>query len=139
MKFKYAAIDSKGAETSGEVEAENQAAAISAIRSKGLFPTRVVEVGGKASKEAKGRKAMAKTVFEKDGSLKARGKTMLGIVLTVMAGMVVVAMFTWSIGHAGFFGALFKGAFGGAVAGALCAWAWSVCVPEKTDEPEETS
>lgn len=40
-RFRYTAMDSKGAETEGVVEAESQAKAVSVIRSQGLFPTRV--------------------------------------------------------------------------------------------------
>lgn len=40
-KFSYVALDARGAESRGEVEAENQTAALSKIREKGLFPTSV--------------------------------------------------------------------------------------------------
>jgi len=43
-RFRYVAMDSKGAETEGVLDAESQSQAISMIRSKGFFPTRVVEV-----------------------------------------------------------------------------------------------
>lgn len=52
-KFKFVAMDAKGAETQGEVDAENQAQAIAAIRGKGLFPTRVGELGSEAKKSVK--------------------------------------------------------------------------------------
>jgi type IV pilus assembly protein PilC len=45
-RFKYVAMDSKGTETDGVVDAESQSQAISMIRSRGFFPTRVVEIGG---------------------------------------------------------------------------------------------
>ncbi len=51
-RFKYFAMDAKGTETEGVLDAESQAAAIASIRSKGFFPTRVVEIGGGAKKEA---------------------------------------------------------------------------------------
>ena len=51
-KFKYTAMDSKGAEAQGEVDADNQQAAIARIREKGLFPTGVSEVAVKAGKKA---------------------------------------------------------------------------------------
>lgn len=47
-RFKFVAMDSKGAEVEGELDAESQAAAIAAIRAKSLFPTRVAEVGADA-------------------------------------------------------------------------------------------
>jgi type IV pilus assembly protein PilC len=53
-KFRYVAMDSKGGETEGVVDAENQSQAIAAIRSKGFFPTRVSPVEG-AKKTGKGK------------------------------------------------------------------------------------
>ena len=54
-RFRYVAMDAKGAEAEGVIDAESQSSAISMIRSKGFFPTRVVEVGGdkKAAAAAK--------------------------------------------------------------------------------------
>jgi len=43
-------MDAKGAETEGVIEADNQSQAVSMIRSKGFFPTRVVDVGGEKKK-----------------------------------------------------------------------------------------
>ena len=45
-RFRYVAMDSKGGETEGVLDAENQSQALAAIRSKGFFPTRVTEMGG---------------------------------------------------------------------------------------------
>ena len=53
-KFKYVALDSKGKETQGEVDAETQTAALGMIREKGFFPTSVVEVDPRAQKKKKG-------------------------------------------------------------------------------------
>lgn len=52
-RFKFVAMDSKGSEAEGELDADSQAAAIAAIRAKALFPTRVVEVGTDARKAPK--------------------------------------------------------------------------------------
>jgi type IV pilus assembly protein PilC len=52
-RFKFVAMDAKGAETEGVVEAETQAQAIAAIRAKSLFPTRVGEVGAETKKSTK--------------------------------------------------------------------------------------
>ena len=49
-KFKYVAMDSKGTETEGVVDADNQSQAISKIRSRGMFPTRVTELGAGGGK-----------------------------------------------------------------------------------------
>ena len=44
-KFDYAAMDSKGKDVTGTLEAENQAAAHGRIREMGYFPTDIVEAG----------------------------------------------------------------------------------------------
>ncbi|HMP74013.1 MAG TPA: type II secretion system F family protein [Kiritimatiellia bacterium] len=60
-KFTYIALDARGQETRGEMEAENQTAALSKIREKGMFPTSVSEVAagrsGAATKKGKGGKS----------------------------------------------------------------------------------
>jgi type IV pilus assembly protein PilC len=60
-KFRYAAMDAKGTEVEGVIDADSQSQAISAIRSKNLFPTRVVADdktkkggGGSSAKTAAG-------------------------------------------------------------------------------------
>jgi type IV pilus assembly protein PilC len=67
-RFKFVAMDSKGAETEGVLEAENQAQAIAAIRGKGLFPTRVGEVG------ADDRRKAAKTAQATGAGLKRESR-----------------------------------------------------------------
>jgi len=49
-RFRYIAMDGKGAEVEGVIEAGSQNQAVSAIRGQGLFPTRVSEVGARQSK-----------------------------------------------------------------------------------------
>ena len=44
--FRYVAMDASGSEVQGSVDAENQSRAISTIRARGLFPTRVTQTGG---------------------------------------------------------------------------------------------
>ncbi len=44
-RFKYIAMDAKGSESEGVLDAESQTQAISVIRAKGYFPTQVVELG----------------------------------------------------------------------------------------------
>lgn len=51
-RFRYIAMDGKGAEVEGVVEAGNQNQAISTIRAQGFFPTRVSEVGGEKTPKA---------------------------------------------------------------------------------------
>ena len=50
-RFKYIAMDAKGSETEGVLDAESQSQAVSMIRAKGFFPTRVVELGGGGDKK----------------------------------------------------------------------------------------
>ena len=59
-KYEYVALDAKGQESNGLIEAPNQTEAIGMIREKGLFPTNIAESGkGTAAprKGAKGRPA----------------------------------------------------------------------------------
>jgi type IV pilus assembly protein PilC len=58
-KYTYVALDARGAETRGEIEADNENAALSRIREKGMFPTSVSEAtaGARSTKSAKGSKA----------------------------------------------------------------------------------
>jgi type IV pilus assembly protein PilC len=52
-RFRYIAMDGKGTEVDGVIDAGSQNQAVAAIRAQGLFPTRVSEVGGgKAPKSA---------------------------------------------------------------------------------------
>jgi type IV pilus assembly protein PilC len=62
-RFRFVAMDSKGAETEGVLDAENQAQAVTAIRGKGLFPTRITEQtsGPGAARKPAGRAAQPKT------------------------------------------------------------------------------
>jgi len=52
-RFSYVAMDSKGGETEGVLDAASQTEAVSQIRGKGLFPTRVVEMNGTSGAKAK--------------------------------------------------------------------------------------
>lgn len=56
-RFKYAAMDAKGGETEGVLDAADQSEALSAIRASGLFPTRVVSMDGAAAKRKPGGKS----------------------------------------------------------------------------------
>lgn len=57
-KFSYVALDSRGAEVRGEVDADNQTSALSKIREKGYFPTSVGEAtaAAKTAKKSSGKK-----------------------------------------------------------------------------------
>ena len=58
-RFKFTALDSKGKEVHGEMEAESQATAIARIREKKYFPTKVEEIAGGSARPA--RRAAAKS------------------------------------------------------------------------------
>ncbi len=62
-KYQYTALDHKGDQKTGSLEANSEAEAMEAIRAHGLYPTQIVEAGkGKiqqtpaAKKKAKGAK-----------------------------------------------------------------------------------
>lgn len=55
--FTYRAMDAKGKEVRGTVDAANQSAALSSIREKNLFPTEVTEAGGKKKPKSGGAPA----------------------------------------------------------------------------------
>ena len=52
-RFDYVAMDSKGRETEGVLDAASEAEAVALIRSKGYFPTRVAEIGGGGTPRAR--------------------------------------------------------------------------------------
>jgi type IV pilus assembly protein PilC len=61
-KFRYTAMDARGTETQGIVDAANQSQALAAIRSKNYFPTKVVEMdreNARVTASVKGKKADA--------------------------------------------------------------------------------
>ena len=57
QRFKFSAMDAKGSETEGVLDAAGQSEALSAIRAKGLFPTRVVAMNGAGRKSAQGSRS----------------------------------------------------------------------------------
>ena len=72
-RFRYVAMDSKGAERQGVVDADSQSQAISAIRAKGLFPTKVTESGGRGGQK-RGPAAQARTAQPKGKGMKGEIK-----------------------------------------------------------------
>ncbi|MCE9614105.1 MAG: type II secretion system F family protein [Lentisphaerae bacterium] len=58
-RFKFAAMNAKGAETEGVLDAASQSEAVSMIRAKGLFPTRVVELTTGTQKTSAHREPVA--------------------------------------------------------------------------------
>lgn len=47
MRYSYVAMDSRGREKKGSVDADSQRCAVSKVREKGLFPTSIMEDSGK--------------------------------------------------------------------------------------------
>lgn len=65
--FQYIALDAKGDQTTGTVQAGSEADAVAQLRTKGLYPTQVVQ-------EGKGKLTSGKTKKAR-GKSKARGRT----------------------------------------------------------------
>jgi type IV pilus assembly protein PilC len=68
--FQYLAMDAKGEQSSGVIEAANESDALAKLRQKGLYPTQISEAGQAAKKSAK--KAPARTAGK---GAAAKGKT----------------------------------------------------------------
>mgnify|MGYP000930026335 CR=1 FL=1 len=68
--FQYTALDAKGNEVKAEIEALSSKEAISKIRSKGLFPTKVQAQG--AAKKAKAAEAAAPRRRRSGGKVKSK-------------------------------------------------------------------
>ncbi|GAA5496866.1 type II secretion system protein F [Rubritalea halochordaticola] len=76
--FQYIALDAKGDQTTGTVQAGNEAEAIAQLRANGLYPTQVVEEGkGSLGTAAKGKAKKAPAVASK-GKGKARPRKAKG-------------------------------------------------------------
>jgi len=59
-RFKYIALDAKGQEVEGTIDADNETSALSKIREKNLFPSQVAEVGKGAAVKKTGKAASKK-------------------------------------------------------------------------------
>ena len=75
--FNYVALDAKGEEQMGALDAGNEAEAIGQLRRTGLYPTQVVEKGKGALKAAGGKK-VKKPVKGKTKSKGAKGQSLFG-------------------------------------------------------------
>jgi type IV pilus assembly protein PilC len=67
-KYQFVALDAKGKEIKGVVEAESDNAALAGIRKKGLFPTSVEQAAGRARK-SKSRSAAGTGAAKKGGGM----------------------------------------------------------------------
>ena len=65
-KFRYVAMDPKGREVEGMVDADNEARALATIKEKGLFPTSVTDLSGGRGIRKPTRSATGKVVQGKD-------------------------------------------------------------------------
>jgi type IV pilus assembly protein PilC len=74
-KFKYVAVDSKGKETQGEIEADSQAVAIARIREQQLYPTKLIPVSDRKT-DKKGDKTAQRAVPGIARVSKAKGSKM---------------------------------------------------------------
>ncbi len=70
--FQYTALDAKGEQATGSVQAGSEAEAIQQLRSQGLYPTQVVEEG-KGAVQASAAKGKGKV--ESKAATKSKGKT----------------------------------------------------------------
>lgn len=68
--FTFTAMDAKGKEQSGTVDATNQTSAIAMIRERGMFPTRVEEAGSASVKKTAKKKTAAPKSAQKTSALK---------------------------------------------------------------------
>jgi type IV pilus assembly protein PilC len=79
-RFKYVAVDAKGKETQGEVEADSQSLAIAKVREKQLYPTKLIPLGEKKA-EKKDEKSSPRLVPGTARGGKAKSKMNMEIKL----------------------------------------------------------
>ena len=75
-KFNYVALDSRGSESTGVIEAASSNEAISQLRQAGFFPTSVMEEGKAGARKTAGGKKVTKTFAASssvDGAKKSKG------------------------------------------------------------------
>lgn len=72
--FQYIALDAKGEQTTGVVQANSDAEAVSALRGQGLYPTQVVQEGKGSIAGSPGKKGKKKTKSKSKGKGKVGGK-----------------------------------------------------------------
>ncbi len=74
-KFRYVAMDSKGREVEGVLDAENEARAVAAVKDKGLFPTSIVDLrGGRGTPKGPGAAGNKAAASKGKGGLQAEIK-----------------------------------------------------------------
>jgi type IV pilus assembly protein PilC len=70
--FQYIAMDAKGEQTSGTIEASNEADALSKLRQGGLYPTQIALAGQNAKKSAKKTVGKAGAKVKTGGTIKPK-------------------------------------------------------------------
>jgi type IV pilus assembly protein PilC len=86
-KYNYVALDSRGAETKGTIEAASQNEAIGRVKDMQLFPTKITEAGAE-EKAAAGKKAKAKTAAKPKKGGKKGGAMNINIKIPGLGGGV---------------------------------------------------
>ncbi len=81
-KYQYTALDHKGDQKTGSLEANSEAEAMEAIRAHGLYPTQIVEAGKGKIQEAPGAKKKGKAAVAKKGKAGAKIKTKALMIFT---------------------------------------------------------
>ena len=70
--FQYLAMDAKGEQTSGTIDASNESDALAKLRQKGLYPTQIAEAGKGAKKTAKKTTAKSGAKAKTGGRIKPK-------------------------------------------------------------------
>lgn len=70
--FQYLAMDAKGEQTSGTIDATNETDALAKLRQKGLYPTQIAEAGKNAKTSTKKSSAKASPKGKTGGRLKPK-------------------------------------------------------------------
>jgi len=84
-KFRYIAMDAKGREVEGMIDADNESRALTSIKEKGLFPTSVMDISagrsrfGRPGVAAKGRKPGAQGSPKREMKLPAFMQAKVGV------------------------------------------------------------
>lgn len=81
-KYQYTALDHKGDQKTGTLEANSEAEAMESIRAHGLYPTQIVEAGKGKLQETGASKKKAKGAKGKKGKLGGRIKAKALMIFT---------------------------------------------------------
>ena len=71
-KYQYTALDHKGDQKTGSLEANSEAEAMEAIRAHGLYPTQIVEAGKGKIQQTPAAKKKAKGLRSKKANWEAK-------------------------------------------------------------------